>query len=505
MTPLILTIANAVRSAGGRALLVGGCVRDRLLGLQPKDYDLECFGVAEVEMEPLLARCGHVLRAGRAFPVWKVWTDETGQGRAIDVTLPRKETKVGANHIDFEITLDPWMSFDEAAYRRDFTINAMGRDPLTDELLDPHGGESDLRAYLLRHVSHHFAEDSLRVLRAAQFCARFNLTAATSTVSLCRTLTPEHLSAERLWEEWTKLILKGVKPSLGLRFLQDTGWLAHFPELAALVGVEQQADHHPEGDVWVHTLHCMDAFAARRTGDDREDLIVGLAVLLHDTGKPSTTARDERGIHAYGHEEAGEEPTRAFLGRLTNEQPLIDDVVALVVNHMIPTHFYKEATRGETVKAMNRSVRRLARKVRLDRLARVVLADKSGRPPKPQVSPESEWLLSRSAELGVVKEGPKPLLMGRHLIDLGLKPSVQFKTILASALERQLDGDIVTLEEAIDYAKLIAGLRPAESLLDKVRLYIALATPEQLDADLKAANFDHYNRIGADIVPPPTL
>ncbi len=502
MTPLILTIANAVRAAGGRALLVGGCVRDRLLGLEPKDIDMEVFGIAQPELENLLASCGQVSHVGRAFPVWKVWTQVMGQGRAIDVTLPRKETKRGDHHTDFEITLDPTMTFEDAAARRDVTMNAIGLDPLTGETLDPHDGITDIRRSEIVHVSHHFTEDPLRVLRVAQFAARFEMTVHPDTIALCRTLTPEHLSAERLWEEWAKLILKGVKPSLGLRFLQDTGWLAHFPELAALVGVEQQTDHHPEGDVWVHTLHCMDAFTARRTGDDREDLIVGLAVLCHDMGKPSTTTRDERGIHAYGHEEAGEEPTRAFLGRLTNEQPLIEDVVALVVNHMIPTHLYKEATRGETVKAMNRSVRRLARKVRLDRLARVVLADKSGRPPKPQVSPESEWLLSRSAELGVVKEGPKPLLMGRHLIDLGLKPSIQFKTILADALERQLDGDITTVEEAIDYAKLIAGLRELATLRDWVWHYMATATPEQLAADLKASDFDRWNGIGEQIQPP---
>lgn len=460
MTPLILDIATKVRSAGGRALLVGGCVRDSLLDLPPKDYDLECFGVPEAEMEPLLARCGHVIRAGRAFPVWKIWTDETGQGQAIDVTLPRKETKVGANHIDFEITLDPGMTFEEASLRRDYSFNAMGRDPLTDELLDFHGGQFDILSHTLRHVSDHFAEDPLRVLRGAQFCARFDLVAHPETIRLCRTLTPDHLSAERLWEEWQKLILKGRTISRGIQFLIDTEWIKHFPELAATIGVPQDAGHHPEGPVMVHLMHCMDAFAKTRIGNDREDLIVGLAVLAHDFGKVSSTQIDPvtGKVTAYGHEEAGEEPTRAFLGRLTNEQPLIEDVVALVVNHMIPTHLYKEATRGETVKAMNRSVRRLARKVRLDRLARVVLADKSGRPPKPQVSPESEWLLSRAAELTVTKEGPKPLLMGRHLIELGLKPTNQFKTILAAVFEAQIDGNVTTLEEAICYSKSLVGM-----------------------------------------------
>ncbi len=505
MTPLILTIANAVRSAGGRALLVGGCVRDRLLGLEPKDYDLEVFGIAQSELENLLAGCGQVSHVGRAFPVWKVWTQVMGQGLAIDVSLPRKETKIGANHIDFEITLDPFMSFEAASLRRDYTMNAMGFDPLTGALLDPHFGQSDLQAGILRHVSLHFMEDPLRVLRGAQFCARFDLEPAEATIRLCRQLTPEHLSAERLWEEWQKLILKGRSPSRGIQFLIDTEWIKHFPELAALSGVPQNPDHHPEGSALVHTMHCLDAFADTRTGNDREDLIVGLAALCHDLGKATHTQIDPvtGKITAYGHEVAGEEPTRSFLGRLTNEPQLIEDVVALVVTHMRPTFLYKDATRGAVVKQMNRSVRRLAQEVNLERLARLVWIDKAGRPPKPRVSPEADWLRERASTLVVLKEGPKPLLMGRHLIELGLKPGGYFKNILAAALEQQLDGNIETVGEAIEFAKLITGLREPVSLLDDVHLYIATATPEQVAADLKASEFDKWNGIGEQIIPPP--
>ncbi len=453
--PLARLIADTVRAAGGRALLVGGCVRDGLLGLEPKDIDIEVFGIAQADMETLLARCGQVSHVGRAFPVWKVWTQVMGQGLAIDVTLPRKETKRGEGHTDFEITLDPGMSFADAAYRRDFTINAIGLDPLTGEVLDPHGGRADIDARMLRHVSPHFNEDPLRVLRGAQFIARFGLRPYGETIVRCWNLTPDHLSAERLWEEWVKLILKGTKPSLGLRFLLGVGWLP--PELAALVGVEQDSLHHPEGDAFVHTLHCMDAFAATRIGDTHEDLVVGFGTLCHDLGKATTTALIDGKWTSYGHDTAGEAPTRAFLGRLTNQPDFVNDVVALVVNHMRPTFLYKDATRGETVKMMNRSVRRLARDVRLDRLARVVWNDKAGRPPKPQVSPESEWLKSRAVELAVVANKPVPLLMGRHLIDLGLKPDARFKAILGGALEKQLDGDITTLDEALAYARLHIG------------------------------------------------
>jgi tRNA nucleotidyltransferase (CCA-adding enzyme) len=447
-------IAQKVRLKGGRALLVGGCVRDDLLGIEPKDYDLEVFGITVDALPAILAECGTVLQVGRSFPVWKVWTDEMGQGSAVDVALPRREVKVGEKHTDFEVVLDPHMTFEEAAARRDFTINAMGLDPISGELLDPHGGRDDLERRILRHVSYHFAEDPLRVMRGAQFCARFNLRPSVTTIWKCRDLTPEHLSAERLWEEWCKLILKGQVISRGLQFLDDCNWIEHFPEVAALRGVPQNAAWHPEGDVWVHTLHCMDAFARTRTGDDREDLIVGLAALCHDFGKPSTTAQDEQGRWiAHGHEEAGEAPTWSFLGRLTNEQGFVEDVVSLVVHHMTARSLYKEATRGETVKMMNRSVRRLAQKVNLRRLARVMWIDKAGRPPLPPDDAAAEWLKERAAALDVLAQKPKPLLMGRHLIDLGMKPGVEFKAILSGAFERQLDGDITTLEEAVQYAR----------------------------------------------------
>lgn len=451
---LAYEISHAVRSQrSGQALLVGGCVRDGILGITPKDLDLEVFGIPEDQIEPLLSTCGTVRRVGRAFPVWKVWNEATGQGLAVDVALPRRETKVGAHHTDFSVTLDPFMSFCEAAYRRDFTMNAMGWDMLKGELLDPFRGQEDLKNGVLRHVSGHFAEDPLRVLRGAQFCARFGLRAHGSTEELCSTLTPEHLSAERLWEEWSKLILKGVQPSRGLTFLRNVGWLKHFPELAALDGIPQDPEHHPEGCALAHTLYCLDAFADTRTGDAREDLIVGLAVLCHDLGKATTTELVDGRYRAHGHEAAGEAPTKAFLGRMTNEEELINDVVSLVVNHMRPTFLWKEATKGETLKAMNRSVRRLAREVRLDRLARVVWCDKAGRPPKPKVSPEADWLRERAAELGTVTKGPEPLLKGRHLMVLGLQPGVVFGSILKEAFERQLDGDILDMEGALAYAK----------------------------------------------------
>lgn len=442
----------------GSAYLVGGCVRDAILGLTPKDYDLELYGIGRDRVIPFLESVQPGIRikdVGRSFPVWKVWNDAMGEGAAVDVALPRREIVKGPGHTDFEVVLDPFMSLKDASLRRDCTMNAMFCDPITGRVIDLHGGVDDLKSGIINHVSHHFSEDPLRVLRIAQFAARFDMIVSSGTIDLCSQLSPAHLSRERIGEEWFKLILKGRKISRGLEFLRDCGWIQHFPELAALIGVPQDPGHHPEGPVFDHTLHCMDAFAETRTGNDREDLIVGLAALCHDMGKATTTTVDENGvIHAYGHEEAGEEPTRTFLARLTDDKDLIESVVALVITHMIPRHLYKEATRGETPKMMNRSIRRLSQRVNLQRLARIVLIDSSGRPPKPKVSPESVWLLERAAALGTVTKGPEPILLGRHLVALGLKPGPHFGPILQGAMDRQLDGDILDLDSALEYARV---------------------------------------------------
>lgn len=442
----------------GSAYLVGGCVRDAILELAPKDYDLELYRIGRDRVIPFLESVQPGIRikdVGRSFPVWKVWNDAMGEGAAVDVALPRREIVKGPGHTDFEVVLDPFMSLKDASLRRDCTMNAMFCDPITGRVIDLHGGVDDLKSGIINHVSHHFSEDPLRVLRIAQFAARFDMIVSSGTIDLCSQLSPAHLSRERIGEEWFKLILKGRKISRGLEFLRDCGWIQHFPELAALIGVPQDPGHHPEGPVFDHTLHCMDAFAETRTGNDREDLIVGLAALCHDMGKATTTTVDENGvIHAYGHEEAGEEPTRTFLARLTDDKDLIESVVALVITHMIPRHLYKEATRGETPKMMNRSIRRLSQRVNLQRLARIVLIDSSGRPPKPKVSPESVWLLERAAALGTVTKGPEPILLGRHLVALGLKPGPHFGPILQGAMDRQLDGDILDLDSALEYARV---------------------------------------------------
>ena len=275
MNPLAETIARRVRDEGGRALIVGGWVRDRLLGHESKDIDLEVFGVAAARLEALLASLGRVDTVGESFAVHKIG--------GIDVSLPRTESKTGRGHRGFAVTGDPYLSIAEAARRRDFTINAVLFDPLAGEYVDPHGGRADLERRLLRAVDPAtFGDDSLRVLRAIQFAARFELGVDDGTKALCRSLPLDDLPAERVWGEIEKLLLQARRPSIGFALALELGVVDRlFPEMKALVGCEQEPDWHPEGDVWVHTLMVIDE--SRRLLDDA-------GWELNDDGVPTAQA-----------------------------------------------------------------------------------------------------------------------------------------------------------------------------------------------------------------------
>ncbi|MGQ0694641.1 MAG: CCA tRNA nucleotidyltransferase [Nitrospiraceae bacterium] len=442
LTGPLRQIEQLIRRAGGRAWLVGGCVRDLVLGRQPHDLDVEVFGLPPGRLHALLGEHFSVQFVGKAFAVFKL------QGLPIDISVPSRVLTDNTSVLGLLRQADPDMDIDDALARRDFTMNAMAWDPDTLELRDPFNGRDDLTAHVLRHASERFAEDPLRVLRGMQLAARFGLTAAPETVDFCRTLTQEGQPKERLWEEWRKLILQGIKPSLGLQFLSDCGWLRFYPELASLQGCEQDPTWHPEGDVWIHTLHCLDWFAMERTSNQDDDLIVGLGVLCHDFGKPSTTKRELGHIISRGHEPEGEAPTKRFLERLTNQEDLINEVIPLVLCHLRPRAFYD-------TKASDGAVRRLARQVRrIDRLVRVARADHAGRPPKPfDGFPAGMWLLERARQLDVDDQVPTPLVMGRHLLELGVQPGPDLGRLLNACYEAQLDGEFTSVDQGIAFAK----------------------------------------------------
>lgn len=436
------TICRMAREAGGRALLVGGGVRDAALGLGAKDLDFEVYGIEPGRLRRLIGARFPLDLVGHSFGVLKL------RHLPVDISVPRRESKAGLGHRGFEVMADPSMTPVEAARRRDFTINAIAWDPLTGEVIDPFGGMADLEARRLRHVSDQFGEDPLRVLRGMQMAARFELEADPATVALCRSIGFEDLVPERVFEEWRKLLLLGRRPSLGLSFLRDTRWVRYFPELEALIECPQDPAWHPEGTVWIHTGHCLDAFAAERAGQDAEDLIVGLAILCHDLGKPAATRFEEGRIRSPGHEAAGEAPTRAFLGRMTRQRDLIEAVIPLVLAHLRPQELF-DAQAGDS------AVRRLARRVgRIDRLVRVARADQQGRPPRPfDGFPAGVWLIERATALNIRDSAPKPIVMGRHLEQLGLVPGPAFRPILDACYEAQLDGQFHTLEQGMALAR----------------------------------------------------
>jgi tRNA nucleotidyltransferase (CCA-adding enzyme) len=441
-------IATAARDAGGRALIVGGWVRDRLMGREAKDIDLEVYGIDATRLRRLLESLGRVETVGESFQVYK-----SGE---IDVSLPRRESKTGRGHRGFDVTGDPTMSVEEAARRRDFTVNAIAWDPLTGDYLDPFDGRGDIRRRLLRVVDPtRFADDSLRVFRAVQFAARLDFHLDDEARALCRAISLDDLPAERVWGEIEKLLL-APRPSIGFALAMELGVVAkRFPELHALAGCPQEPEWHPEGNVWVHTLQVIDQ--ARRQIDDLarpQQIAVMLGAVCHDLGKPATTAVIDGRIRSMDHEEQGVAPTLALLDRLNvwsvNGYDVRRQVAGLVAQHLKPGAWYK--VRGQVGDG---AFRRLAHKVDLELLARLARADCLGRSPGTFDCTAMDWFLERARSLGVEHRAPAPILLGRHLLALGLQAGPRVGEILKVVHEQQLDGTVTNLEEAIAAAKRV--------------------------------------------------
>jgi tRNA nucleotidyltransferase (CCA-adding enzyme) len=475
---VVRELARAVRDAGGRALIVGGWVRDGLLAQgiakrpnghgstaatsltpsahtnEPVDIDLEVFGIAEHQLPSLLGQFGRVEAVGSSFPVYKLRVVDDAIGD-IDVGLPRRDSKSGRGHKGFEVRGDPSMSIADAARRRDFTINAIAWDPLTLDYEDPFDGRGDLARRILRVVDPTtFGDDSLRVLRAIQFAARFELTIDDETRALCRAIPLDDLPAERIWGELEKLLLKAARPSLGFALALDLGVIDRvLPEMRPLVGCQQEPEWHPEGDVWTHTLMVIDE-ARQANGDlPRPRLIaVMLGAVCHDLGKPATTAFVDGRIRSLDHEQAGVEPTEALLDRLNIHTvdgfDVRRQVIGLVAQHLKPGMLHKATNVGDG------AFRRLAQKVDLDLLARLARADCRGRTGSFDCS-AMDWFIERARALGVEHQPPPPLLLGRHLLELGVSPGPRVGEVLKQVYEKQLDGAVTSVDEGIDEAKRI--------------------------------------------------
>ena len=445
---LAVAIAQRIREEGGRALIVGGWVRDRLMGRSCKDVDLEVYGLPADRLKDVLGAFGNVNTVGESFTVYKV--------AGVDVSLPRRESRIGRGHRGFEVIGDPNLSFTEAARRRDFTVNAIAWDPLTAEYIDPFDGRRDIAAKLLRAVDvQTFGEDSLRVLRAVQFAARFEFTLDAATADLCRETALDDLPSERIWMEIEKLLLQAPRPSIGFALALDLGVISRlFPEIHAMVGCKQEPEWHPEGDVWVHTLMVVDQARTRIDDLDRShQIVVMLGAVCHDLGKPLTTAFVDGRIRSIDHEQAGVAPATAVLDRLNihtiDGYDVRKQILGIVAHHLKPGMFRQSPT-----PVSDGAFRRLSEKVDLELLARLAKSDCLGRTGHFDCS-AMDWFLDRARDLGVQHAPPDPLVKGRHLLALGLKPGPRIGVILRQIYEKQLDGTITSIDDGITLARQI--------------------------------------------------
>ena len=460
LPPPLQHIARDIEKAKGELYIVGGWIRDVLLDTFSKnlDLDLEVYGVPQEQLLAILSLYGKPNQVGKAFGV----TILSIENIQCDFALPRKEVKIGTGHKGFEVVPDPSLSFPKAASRRDFTINAMGVNLLSKSLIDSYGGLQDLNQKTLRHVSHAFSEDPLRALRAVQLAARLEFDIHPETQKLCSMQPLEELPRERLYEEFKKLLLKAKRPSIGLEWMRKMDLLRFFPELGSLIGIEQDPEWHPEGDVWTHNNMVVDEAANIRDNEIEETEAVEseldfrkttlmLGALCHDLGKAQTTVFKEGRWRSPAHDVLGERPTRNFLKRLTNDRKVIETVVTFVKEHLRPAMFYN--ARHEIKPS---AIRRLSLKVNIPHLVEVAKADHFGRTTPDALArkfPAGEWLLEQSAQLQVLGQKPKPFLTGKMLLSLGMKPGPCMGDFIQQSFELQLEGQIRNPEEAFEWAK----------------------------------------------------
>ena len=472
---LSMKIIDLLEQNGAKdVMIVGGFVRDRLLGIPSKDVDIEVYGLSYSEILKILAPSFHVDLVGKAFGVIKV-------GNVVDVALPRRESKNGFGHKGFDVEAVSDLNPYEAFARRDFTINAIGmrRD---GSYFDPFNGIADLKKKILRATSSAFKDDPLRVLRGMQFAARFGVRMDSKTIQFCRDVFDEFstLPEERVYEEWKKWALKGVFPDLGLDVLRETGWVLAFPELEALIGCPQNPSWHPEGDVWNHTkLVCHEAAKAIRKYspplNEDERVIIMFASLCHDFGKPLTTKLDETGIlRSQGHATASAPLARKFLERMKAPNRIVNAVEPLVLEHM--------ATQNDDVEPSARAVRRLAKRLspaNIKLWALLCQSDALGCGATERYYAESQlsnekdvarqfssfenesscirfktdlWLRI-ARELDISEKEPQPLVQGKDLLAIGVKPGPSMGKLLKFLFEEQIDGKFLTKQKGVERAR----------------------------------------------------
>ena len=433
-TEAVREIAKAAACAGGRAYYIGGCVRDRLMGKEPKDIDIEVHGLYPAELREILERIGEPLEYGASFGIFSL------KGLDVDIAMPRKEQATGRGHRDFDVEVDPFIGIEKAASRRDFTINSIMEDVLSGEIADPFGGKDDLNRGIIRHVrSESFVEDPLRVFRAAQFASRFGFKVADETVELCSRMDVSELSAERVEEELKKALMMAERPSVFFETLRTMGKLSPwFREVEMMIGLEQDPLYHPEGDVWNHTMEVIDRGASLKD-EAEEPYAFMMLCLTHDMGKIITTSCEEGRIHAYNHESEGLPLVERFLDRLVSRNSVKRYVLDMVPSHMKPnvTAFVRSK-----IKVTNRMFDEVPSPGDLILFS---LADRPVMSGDVRFEGDRDFLEER---LGIYEEYmSRPYVMGRDLVDSGLEPAEDFHEILGYAHKLRLAG--IDKEEAL--------------------------------------------------------
>lgn len=383
LSPDAHTVIDVAQVLGGHAYIVGGAVRDHLLGLAPKDLDIEVHGIADIEQFAATLRgYGKVDEVGVAFGVLKF--------KDLDVSFPRRDSKIGDGHKQFKITVDPTLPLRDALERRDFTINSMAWDPHTHELIDPFGGLQDLDAKILRHTSEAFAEDPLRVMRAVQFATRFGFTIAPDTAKLCRSLLPlqRTLAKERVWGEWEKILEKGRHFDAFYRAIRDTG-IDQIIDTTFLGHTGKE-----ESRVIGKPRLILALWATRMVGARRQEF-------LHSFGMPHDMARDALKL-------AG-----GYMMMVSHRSPDATWVRA-IARHVAPF------TLRELMSALPREEEEHFHRVH-------------------HVAAEADCLYGAQP----------PLISGHDLMELGLTPGPHFGPILKKALDAQDRGEYTTREEGI--------------------------------------------------------
>ena len=443
MTVLIeKRIAELVKEAGGRVFYVGGYVRDKLIGIENKDVDIEVHGLEPDRLYEILKTLGEPLEYGSSFAVYSL------KDYDIDIALPRKEKAIGKGHRDFEIEVDPFIGYEGAARRRDFTMNAIMEDVLSGEIIDPFGGREDLEKGIIRHINDRsFVEDPLRVLRAAQFASRFEFEIAPETVNLCSGIDITTLSKERIEEELKKALVKGKKPSLFFECLKEMGQLDHwFREVKELIGLKQDPIYHPEGDVFVHTMEVIDN-GVRYRDKVSDPYLFELLCLTHDFGKIPASELVNGRIHAYGHETAGLPLIEDFLDRITNNTAVHKYVLNMVPLHMKPNAI---AHARSAIKTCNRM---FDEALAPEDLIYFSMCDTCHIIEGEEFSGNSGFLFGR---LKTYEEYmARPYVSGQDLIDNGLTPDGSFSDILAYAHKLRLAG--IDKKDALKQTLAYAG------------------------------------------------